>query len=170
MFLTKTCSIEDCWNTQISEYVKSTSTGDVYSIGMDTVHNVQNDDFTLIFDFKSTSMGGVLCVGAKSQWDDSNNTANYRLFMGNNDNSNRSLYYGYRTTTTSANNSSNRTADHWYNMKIVREGTSIKYYIDNTLINSQSVSFISNYDEWSIYGIGWGSTTITFKNIRLKPL
>lgn len=170
MSLQETYSLEDCWNAQIPEYSKSTSSTDVYSIGMDTVHNIQNDDFILEFDFKSNGYGGILCLGASNQWSASNDTADYRLFMGNNDNSSRSLYYGYRTTSTNNNNGNNRTADQYYNMKIVREGTSVKYYIDNTLINTLSVSFLSDYSSWSIYGVGWSNATIYFKNIRLKPL
>jgi len=160
--LTKIYELEDCWNTQISE-ISIGSGQTVSSIGMDTVHNVQNEDFTLIFDHKGN---GNLNIGAKSEYNPPS-TGNYRLTLGTYSNKH---YCGVRTSST--DEASGTTADNntYYTYKIEKQGTTVKFYVDDTLLATKTVTFFNDYSEWSIYNIKWGSGADYMKNIRLKAL
>lgn len=165
MFLQETFVVEDCWNTSINEQSITNSSGTkISSIGLDTVHNVQNDDFVLEFDGKGN---GVLNIGSSTNW--SQSTANYRVTLGIDNN--RSDFNGAIRTTSTTNRyggSSNLTT--YYHYKIVKEDHTISFYADDTLIGTVTESFFTNYDTWSIYSIIWGSGTQTIKNIRIKAL
>ena len=160
--LQKTYEIEDCWNTQLSE-ITIGGGQTVSSIGMDTVHNVQNEDFILIFDHKGN---GNLNIGAKSQYNPPS-TANYRLTLGTYANKH---YFSVRTS--SADEASGTTANDntYYTYKIEKQGTTVKFYVDDTLLATKTVNFFADYSEYSIYNIKWGDGTDYMKNIRLKAL
>lgn len=159
--VSESVTIEDCWNAHLSEI---SITGDtVNSIGMDNVHNVQNDDFILEFDHKGN---GNICIGATSQYS-TPSTANYRLTLGTYD----SKYYcAVRTSSTDETSGSSEDNSTYYCYKIEKEGTTVKFYANNVLIATKTASFFTNYDAYSIYNIKWGGGTEYVKNIRLKPL
>lgn len=161
IFLQETYDIEDCWNTQLSEVSAGSNT--VNSIGMDTVHNVQNDDFCLIFDHKGN---GNLNIGATSQYN-TPSTANYRRTLGTYDNKH---YLSVRTNSTDELRGSSANSSTYYTYKIEKQGTTVKFYIDDVLWQTKTVTFFSDYSAWSIYNIKWGGGTDYMKNIRLKPL
>lgn len=130
---------------------------------MDTIPNIQNINFKLEFD---ETGNGVLNVGSKNSW--SSSSANYRVTIGYADSKN---YWAVRTTSTSEGYGSSASTSTEYHYKIEREGTTVRFYVDDTLIQTMtSVSFLSNYSSWSIYSIIWGSGTQKVKNIKLKPL
>lgn len=159
--LSESITIEDCWNAHLSEI---SITGDtVNSIGMDNVHNVQNDDFILEFDHKGN---GNICIGATSQYS-TPSTANYRLTLGTYDNK---YYCAVRTSSTDETSGSSEDNSTYYSYKIEKEGTTVKFYANNVLIATKTASFFTNYDAYSIYNIKWGGGTDYVKNIRLKPL
>lgn len=160
--LQKTFVVEDCWNTQISE-ITIGSGQTVSSIGMDTVHNVQNEDFILIFDHKGN---GNLNIGAKSQYNPPS-TGNYRLTLGTYSNKH---YYSVRTSSTDEGQGSSANSSTYYTYKIEKQGTTVKFYVDDTLLATKTVNFFADYSEWSIYNIKWGGGTDYMRNIRLKAL
>ena len=164
MFQSETYVVEDCWNVLLSEGSISNSSGTkISSISLDSVHNVQNDNFVLEFDGYGN---GTLNIGSASSW--SGSSANYRLTIGYADAKN---YWSVRTTSTNEGYGSSASTTTWYKYRIEREGTTVRFYVDDTLIQTRtSVSFIGNYSSWSIYSIIWGSATQKYKNIRLKPL
>jgi len=163
MVLQETYVIEDCWNISLTEQSITNSSGTkITSIGLDTVHNVQSDDFILEFDGKGN---GVLNIGSKNNW--SQSTANYRATIGYADGYS---YYAIRTTSSEEGYGSSETTTTYYHYKIVKQGHTVKYYVDEQLIATKTESFFTNYDTWSIYSIIWGSGTQTIKNIRIKAL
>lgn len=165
MFLQEIYVVEDCWNISLTEQsITNSSRSKITSIGLDSVHNVQNDNFILEFDGKGN---GVLNIGSKNDW--SQSTSNYRATIGID--SNRSdFYYAVRTSSTSDGYYGSSSINTYYHYKIVKEGHNIKFYVDNQLMATKSESFFTNYDAWSIYSIIWGSGTQTIKNIRIKAL
>lgn len=161
--VSETYTIEDCLIAQLTETtITNTSGTKISSIGMDTLPNIQNTDFKLEFD---QTGNGVLNIGSKNDW--SSNSANYRLTIGYADGK---TYWSVRTTSTNEGYGSNASTSTEYHYKIEREGTSVRFYVDDTLIQTRTVSFLSNYSTWSIYSIIWGNGTQKVKNIKLKPL
>ena len=162
--VSETYSIEDCYNYLLTEGTITNSSGTKISgIGLNEIYNVQNSNFKLEFDGYGN---GTLNIGAKNQWTSS--TANYRLTIGYADGKN---YWSVRTTSTSEGYGSTASTSTWYQYRIEREGTTIRFYVDDTLIQTKTgTSFLSNYSTWCIYSIIWGSATQKYKNIKLKPL
>lgn len=125
--------------------------------------NIQNENFILEFDGYGN---GTLNVGSKSNW--SSSSANYRVTIGYADAKN---YWSVRTTSTTEGYGSNASTTTWYHYKIEREGSTVRFYVDDTLIQTRtSVSFFTGYSTWSVYSIIWGSATQKYKNIKLKAL
>lgn len=155
-------SIEDCWNTKLTETVLSDN-NTIHHIGLETIHNVQSDDFCLIFDHKGN---GNLSIGAKTQVTPPS-TANYRLTLGTWDNK---TYYAVRTNSSDETSGSSVDANTYNNYKITKEGSTVKFYYNDTLLGTKTVSWFSNYNSWSIYDTKWGNASNYLKNIRIKPL
>ena len=161
IFLQETYSLEDCWNAQISEVSAGSNT--VNSIGMGTVHNVQNDDFCLIFDHKGN---GNICIGATSEYS-TPSTANYRLTLGS---YNSKHYCAVRTNSTDESTGSSEDNNTYYTYKIEKQGNTVSFYVDDVLWLTKTATFFSSYSSYSIYNIKWGGGTDYMRNIRLKPL
>ena len=159
--VSETYSLEDCWNAQISEVSAGSNT--VNSIGMDTVHNVQNDDFCLIFDHKGN---GNICIGATSEYS-TPSTANYRLTLGS---YNSKHYCAVRTNSTDESTCSSEDNNTYYTYKIEKKGNTVSFYVNDVLWLTKTATFFSSYSSYSIYNIKWGGGTDYMKNIRLKPL
>jgi hypothetical protein len=130
---------------------------------MDTVHNVQNEDFALVFDHKGN---GNLNIGAKSEYNPPS-VGNYRLTLGTYTNKH---YYSVRTSSTDEGQGSSANSSTYYTYKIEKQGTTVKFYVDDTLLATKTVNFFADYSEWSIYNIKWGGGTDYMRNIRLKAL
>ena len=161
--LQDTYSIEDCLTAKVAETTITNSSGTkISSVGLDTVYNIKSTNFSLEFDSKGN---GVLNIGAKTHWSSSN--ANYRVTLGYADGKN---YWATRTSSTNEGYGSNASTSTEYHYKITREGTSVKFYVDDTLIQTRTFNAFSSFSSWSIYSIIWGSGTQKVKNIKLKPL
>lgn len=161
--VTDTLTVEDCLTAKVAETTITNSSGTkISSVGLDTVYNIQNTDFSLEFDGTGN---GVLNIGAKNQW--SSSSANYRATIGYADGKN---YWSTRTSSTTEGYGSDASTSTQYHYKITREGTTVKFYVDDTLIQTRTFSSFSSYSSWSIYSIIWGSGTQKVKNIKLKPL
>ena len=152
--------LEDCWNTKLTEF--SVGSSMINSIGMDTVHNVQNDDFVLVFEHKGN---GTLSIGATNQY--SSSTANYRATLGSYDSKH---YCAIRTTSTSEVSATSMDLNTYYTYKIERIGTTINFYVDGVLWQTKTTSFFSDYSAYSIYSVKWDGGNDYFKNIRLKSI
>lgn len=164
--LSESVTIEDCWNAILTESNISNSSGTkISSIGLDTVHNVQSDDFILEFDGKGN---GVLNIGAKTQWS-SSSSADYRATIGVDSNIEKP-YYAIRTTSTDDGYGSSFSLSDYHHYKIVKDGSTVDFYCDNAKVGTKTTSFWSSYNEYSIYSIIWGSGTQYYKNVRIKPL
>lgn len=161
--LQETYTIEDCLITLLPETTIVNDSGTkISSIGLDTIPNIQNTDFILSFEHKGN---GTLSIGSKNSW--SSSSANYRLTLGYADNKH---YYSVRTSSTNEGYGASASTSTNYEYRIEREGSSIRFYQGETLITTQTATFLTSYNTWSIYSLIWGSATSVFKNIKLKPL
>ena len=172
--LTQTYSLEDCWIIRNTEQtLTGTSSTITHTLGMDSIGDISSIDFELTFQFKQTNkFGGVINIGPASEWSVSPVKGDYRLSFGSDSQSNTlKSYYCVRTTSTDGGYGTSINSNTYYNMKIVRESGDVKFYLEGTLISTKTQSFWSNYNQFSIYGITWSSSSgLAVKDIKLKKL
>ena len=173
MNLTKTLSIEDCILANVNASYTGTSTNDtVYSLGYDEIADLSSIDFEFSFKFHQTSYGCDVCLGASSEFTVSPIKSNYRIFIGNSSNGN--TRYGYRTTSTvnaGGSTTGEVSLNTTYNMKIVKEGTLFKYYLNERLLGSKTITgFWANYHMFGVHTVQWNRGTTTISDLKIKQI
>lgn len=173
MNLTKTLSIEDCILANVNASYTGTSTSDtVYSLGYDEIADLSNIDFEFSFKFHQTKYGCDVCLGASSEFSVSPIKSNYRIFIGNRGNGN--TRYGYRTTSTiieGGSTSGEVSLNTTHNMKIVKEGTNFKYYFNDRLLGSKTITdFWANYHMFGVHTVQWNRGTTTISDLKIKQI
>ena len=173
MALQETCSIEDCILANVNASYTGTSTSDtVYSLGYDEIADLSNVDFEFSFKFHQTSYGCDVCLGASSEFSVSPPKSNYRIFIGNSGNGN--TRYGYRTTSTvnaGGSTSGEVSLNTTHNMKIVKEGTLFKYYLNDILLGSKTIpDFWANYHMFGVHTVQWNRGTTTISDLKIKQI
>ena len=173
MALQETCSIEDCILANVNASYTGTSTSDtVYSLGYDEIADLSNVDFEFSFKFHQTSYGCDVCLGASSEFSVSPPKSNYRIFIGNSGNGN--TRYGYRTTSTvnaGGSTSGEVSLNTTHNMKIVKEGTLFKYYLNDRLLGSKTITvFWDNYHMFGVHTVQWNRGTTTISDLKIKQI
>ena len=173
MNLTKTLSIEDCIIANVNASYTGTSTSDtVYSLGYDEIADLSNVDFEFSFKFHQTNYGCDVCLGASSEFTVSPPKSNYRIFIGNSGGGN--TRYGYRTQSTDnegGSTSGEVSLNTTHNMKIVKEGTLFKYYLNDRLLGSKTISvFWDNYHMFGVHTVQWNRGTTTISDLKIKQI
>ena len=173
MALQETCSIEDCIIANVNASYTGTSTSDtVYSLGYDEIADLSNVDFEFSFKFHQTSYGCDVCLGASSEFTVSPIKSNYRIFIGNSGNGN--TRYGYRTTSTvnaGGSTSGEVSLNTTHNMKIVKQGTLFKYYLNDILLGSKTIpDFWANYHMFGVHTVQWNRGTTTISDLKIKQI
>ena len=173
MALQETCSIEDCILANVNASYTGTSTSDtVYSLGYDEIADLSNVDFEFSFKFHQTSYGCDVCLGASSEFTVSPIKSNYRIFIGNSGNGN--TRYGYRrlsTVSEGGSTSGEVSLNTTHNMKIVKEGTLFKYYLNDRLLGSKTItSFWADYHMFGVHTVQWNRGTTTISDLKIKQI
>ena len=173
MNLTKTLGIEDCIIANVNASYTGTSTSDtVYSLGYDEIADLSNVDFEFSFKFHQTNYGCDVCLGASSEFSVSSIKSNYRIFIGNSGNGN--TRYGYRTTSTinaGGSTSGEVSLNTTHNMKIVKEGTLFKYYLNDRLLGSKTITgFWAKYHMFGVHTVQWNRGTTTISDLKIKQI
>ena len=173
MNLTKTLSIEDCILANVNASYTGTSLSDtVYSLGYDEIADLSSIDFEFSFKFHQTRYGCDVCLGASNEFSVSPIKSNYRVFIGNSGDGN--TRYGYRTTSTSNNGGSTSgevSLNTTHNMKIVKEGTHFKYYLNDRLLGSEIIpNFWANYHMFGVHTVQWNRGTTTISDLKIKQI
>ena len=86
---------------------------------------------------------------------------------------NSSITFGKREngSTIGTDVISNISANTYYNIKFVRENTTIKAYVDDVLISTYTVTFLDEYSDWTLSMTRWNqSGTTTLKNVKFMAL
>jgi len=165
-------SVSDCIIANVNVEYTGTSTSDtVYSLGYDQIADLSSTDFEMTWDFKQTSYGCDVCLGASSEFSVSPIKSNYRVFIGNSGGGN--TRQGYRTTSTTNTNGSisgEVSLNTVHNMKIVKEGSTFSYYLGTKLLGTRTVSFWSDYNMFGVHTVQWNKGTTTISNLKIKPL
>lgn len=172
MALQGTCSIEDCIIANVNASYTGTSTSDtVYSLGYDEIADLSGIDFEFSFKFHQTGYGCDVCLGASSEFSVSPIKSNYRIFIGNSSNGN--TRYGYRTTSTfntGGSTSGEVSLNTTHNMKIVKEGTHFKYYLNDRLLGSKIPGFWTDYHMFGVHTVQWNRGTTTISDLKIKKI
>lgn len=173
MALQETCSIEDCIIANVNASYTGTSTSDtVYSLGYDEIADLSNVDFEFSFKFHQTSYGCDVCLGASSEFTVSPPKSNYRIFIGNSGNGN--TRYGYRiiaTVSEGGSTSGEVSLNTTHNMKIVKEGTLFKYYLNDRLLGSKTIAgFWADYHMFGVHTVQWNRGTTTISDLKIKQI
>lgn len=173
MALQGTYSIEDCIIANVNVSYTGTSISDtVYSLGYDEIADLSNVDFEFSFKFHQTSCGCDVCLGASSEFTVSPPKSNYRIFIGNSGDGN--TRYGYRTTSTinaGGSTSGEVSTNTTHNMKIVKEGTLFKYYLNDRLLGSKTIpDFWANYHMFGVHTVQWNRGTTTISDLKIKQI
>ena len=173
MNLTKTLGIEDCILANVNASYTGTSTSDtVYSLGYDEIADLSNVDFEFSFKFHQTSYGCDVCLGASSEFTVSPPKSNYRIFIGNSGDGN--TRHGYRTTSTSntgGSTSGEVSLNTTHNMKIVKEGSMFKYFLNDRFLGSETIiGFWENYHMFGVHTVQWNRGTTTISDLKIKKI
>ncbi len=173
MNLTKTLSIEDCIIANVNASYTGTSTSDtVYSLGYDEIVDLSSVDFEFSFKFHQTNYGCDVCLGASSEFTVSPPKSNYRIFIGNSGRGN--TRYGYRTKSTinaGGSTSGEVSLNTTHNMKIVKEGTLFKYYFNDRLLGSKTITgFWADYHMFGVHTVQWNRGTTTISDLKIKQI
>ena len=169
MNLTKTLSIEDCIIANVNASYTGTSTSDtVYSLGYDEIADLSSIDFEMEWTFRQTKSGCDVCLGASSEFSVTPIKSNYRVLLGNSGSG--VIRYGYRTTSTNASTKGSISVNTDVSMRIVKSGTSFRYYVNNELLGTKTVSFWTNYHMFGIHTVQWNRGTTTISDLKIKQI
>lgn len=114
----------------------------------------------------------TITTGSNLRWyfeSTSQASNNYGLGFQKNTNSNQGVFT-VRTTSSSNTNGGTIALNQTVNIRIVRNGNSVQFYLDNSLITTQTVTWIDTYKPYTFgWGI-WGVGAAKVENIIVKPL
>ena len=169
MNLTKTLSIEDCIIANVNASYTGTSVSDtVYSLGYDEIADLSSIDFEMEWTFRQTACGCDVCLGASSEFSVTPIKSNYRVLLGNSGAG--AIRYGYRTTSTNASTTGSIGINTDVSMRIVKEGTTFKYYVNDKLLGTRTVSFWTNYHMYGVHTVQWNRGTTTISDLKIKQI
>ena len=172
MALQETCNIEDCILANVNASYTGTSTSDtVYSLGYDEIADLSNVDFEFSFKFHQTGYGCDVCLGASSEFSVSPIKSNYRIFIGNSGSGNTRCGYRTKSTTNDGGSTSGEVSlNTTHNMKIVKEGTLFKYYLNDRLLGSKIPGFWTDYHMFGVHTVQWNRGTTTISDLKIKQI
>lgn len=167
--LTKTFVVSDRLLYDTTEYSR-TGTGSATSVATNNKTWDNTIDWELTADIKVTGMGCRIDVVPPAQ------SLNYHLGIG------RSAYeQGSPVATYVGKNGggevseNHTTMEHnvYHTVKIVKEGTTVKFYFNGTLLRTDTTyakDWLGNYDTESVKFTTWRTNTIYMRNLSVMPL
>ena len=155
MFLQETYEVQDCVSYDTTEHTESFTSTRFKTIASSNLTNV-----SISLDLKSTTYdySCVLGKGYNSESDQigfgTTNTAGriYRTLNGTNNHST----YGSNNDNT------------YYNLRFEKTGTTLKTYLNDTLIDTSTNNAVSNLQYLNLGS--WRNKTIYYKNLKVKAL
>lgn len=175
----KSITIEDCIYVNMNQY-------DVTRTGSSTVYGVLNNDvisgltsslrYKVEFQMKTSTAPASgnehrLFWVPSSLWSNNGSqpsTASYVGYIYD-----RKFQAGCRRNSSSQNSNSSFTinVNEWHNIRIERTGTEPFYtYFNDSYFTWWTVYGAGNYTDWKFAYILWSPTTLSVRNIKVKPL
>lgn len=165
----ETYTVEDCILANVNVSYTGTSTSDtVYSLGYDEISDLSSIDFEMEWVFRETAFGCDVCLGASSEFSVTPIKSNYRVLLGNSGSG--VIRYGYRTTSTTVSTTGSISRNTDIPMRIVKNGTTFTYYVNDTQVGSKTVSFWTNYNMFGLHTVQWNTGTTTISDLKIKAL
>ena len=79
------------------------------------------------------------------------------------------IQIGYRDTSSHSTKSSLTIDTNYHTYKMIRNGSSVQFYIDNTLVTSATLNWLDDYTYYLQYWV-WRSGELKEKELKIKPL
>lgn len=169
--LQKTYELEDCkyWNdneVSISGSFNHTLYDPNLSVSLPTNAEISFDTTTI---YISGDKDYRWWFFPKSQFNDDTVGPNNALYF---DKKTSYILYNQRVEGSNKYSSSKRFSGKEYaNIKYIKNGTSVKIYVDDVFMFEDTVSWIDNYTDYTISMMKWtGSEVIKMKNVKIKAL
>ena len=172
--LLETYEVQDCQYYNTNEVTRTTTQGStIYDNNMSQALPTKCE---ISFDISSDNVSGTserrFFILPKSQYSSGTTQPSYSLlnqisgnalqFIVRENNSFKDVVYAL--TDTVVNNQ-------YYTVKYVRDGTSVKRYLDTVLIDTITVNFLDNYSDWTLSMMRWSASgTSKIKNVKIKAL
>ena len=166
-FVSETYSVVDAdyYNPTGVTFTSNSSTDRKEASGLESYSYNVPSKFEVSYDYTITT-------GSNLRWyfeSTSQSSNNYGLGFQKNTNNNQGVFT-VRTTSSSNTNGGTIALNQTVNIRIVRDGDSVQFYLDNTLITTKTVTWIDTYKPYT-FGWGvWGTGTAKIENIIVKPL
>ena len=168
-----TYSVSDVYFHRDTEYSLTKSSGSVLNQAIaNDISLTLPSNFELTFDIQST--GGTssnehrFFIQPKSLYV-SATQPRYGLFVDNRGSSTGGFGHRNNGTTTSIGSTfSTYTTNEYHTVKIEREGNSLLFYFEDSLIATQTINYLDNYTDWNFYYHLWNNGTMKIRNITLK--
>ena len=166
--LQKTCSLEDMLYANVDEHTNN-HTFETITSGIKNLP----ENFELSVDLFSSGLvqdsEQRLYLCASSTYNGASQPAQ-AVYVGFNRPNN--VEYGLRNNSTGWYIKTIWNAHNQYHtFKIIRQGSTYRYYVDDSLMGTLNYSNLSNYDDFTLCWINWASNyTFNFKNLKLKAL
>ena len=165
--VSETYSLSDRLVYDVTEYSK-TGTGSATSVVTNNKTWDNTINWELTADIKVTGNSCRIDVVPPTE------SLSHHFGIGKASNGQLSTYVGKATSGEEAQNHANTMNNNtYYTVKVVKEGTTIKFYYGDTLLRtdtSTASSWIGNYSTESVKFTTWASNTIYMKNLSVKPL
>jgi len=148
-------------------HCESTGANYCYSVGLDDLGlDLSSNDFILEFDYSNTVNGGRFCLGNRDSWSSGARAGNNYIYIGTSaaNNGGYGVKYNNATDNTSIGSV---TAGDTLHCKIIRQGNTVSYYIDDVLKGSKTVDWIGSVSDWSLYLQCWGTGEYSVSNVSL---
>ena len=168
MFSSETYSLEDVWLHRTDEYSRTHSSSSAVSNTVIDGFSWDNTvDWEFSCDLKVTGMGQRIDIVPPSE------SLNHHIGFGKSTDNNYMRYYigksssgeNIITTTDTINNNT------YYPVTVIKQGTTIKFiFNDEETTNTYDSSWLSNYSTETFKFTQWRESSISVKNIKIKPL
>lgn len=157
VFLQETYEVQDCVSYDTTEHTESFTSTRFKTI----LTNNDISDVSISLDLKSTtfSYSCVYGIGYNSESD--------QIGFGTTDTTGR-IYRTLNGTNNHSNYSGFNQNNVYYNLRFERSGTTLKIYLNDTLIDTSTNNEISSFKYLTIGS--WKNKTVYYKNIKVKAL
>ena len=167
MFVSETYSLSDRLVYDVTEYSK-TGTGSATSVATNNKTWDNTIDWEVSAEIKVTGNACRIDVVPPTE------SLNHHFGIGKSATGQLYTYVGKTTSGEESQGHSQTISNNtYYPVKVVKEGTTVKFYFEGTLIRTDSTtatSWIGNYSTESVKFTTWASNTIYMKNLSVKPL
>ena len=173
MNLVQTYSIEDCSYYNTNEVSRTTTYGStIYdnNLAIELPTNCEIS-FDLWSNNSNTTGEHRFFLLPKSQFSTGTTQPQNALYFDQVGGNNGNLGKRENNSTVSLLKNFNCTSSTYHIIKYVKNGTSVKMYVDDELKVTATISWIDNYSDYSLSMMRWSSQgTSKIRNVKFKPL